>query len=62
MAAKNEADEIWPEDLEAAAELMDDLIAGTHYTRHEAALYEMYGANPHRQIYMPKPKESTDNG
>ena len=33
-----EADEVSLEDLEAAAAMHDDLVAGTHLAKHEAAV------------------------
>lgn len=42
------------ESLEALDTMYRDLQNGTHYSKHEQALTEMFGANPDRQIYLPE--------
>lgn len=50
-----EAMEISDEDLLAAAQVWDDLVAGVHYSKQEAAMEKMFGVNPHRRVYLEDP-------
>jgi hypothetical protein len=49
---EREADHIDIDDLEAAAEIYDQLVDGTHYQRQEQAMQEMYG---HGAKYIEDP-------
>jgi hypothetical protein len=46
-------EELDEETLEACVQVFDDLMQGTHYSKQEAALNEMFGVNPQRKVYMP---------
>lgn len=45
-------EEIDDETLEAVVQVFDDLMQGTHYSKQEAAINELFGVNPKRKVYM----------